>query len=648
MRIRFTKVAILSVLALIAAGVAMGQGGGPPAPGPGDGMPLVDTGPGLGSLTVYVATETGASLPANADVQMRLRPTISLFEDPLPLFPRIVKGAYLFDFVNSNDTYDLEVDAKGYETAHKKIELQNTDLKQQSVIVFLKPVDETLVFQAPGGQFTLSPQAAKEVQSGLKDLRANRFKPGQKHLNKALRIAPDNPYVNYLMGMSYMLNEKLTEAQPYLEKSVSADPRQVLALVALGNLRYQKGDYAGAIRMLDQAVQLDSGSWKAHWLLAESYLREKDYPQAQKHAQEALASGKDKASQVKLLLAEAEAGLGDREDARNTVYAFLVENPRYPDVAGIQAWWKDLAAAPAASVRILPKGAGHVPSLTTITLPAPTAAMDLPVDLPPSENWAPEDIDAENPFVLTAKACDLPKVLFAAANNVQKLTTDLQEFSATEDYEVTEIKRNKLLESPEKRSFTYMVTIDDTNPKSIRMEELRRPVLVASEMPGGIMDTGAPALVLAFHPAYRDAFQWTCEGLGEWNDRATWVVRFEQKADQPTSPLSAFETDRQSMILPFKGRAWIDASAGEIVHMETDLVKSLPSIDLSRQHIIVDYAPVSFKNHNVTMWLPEYVDLYMHYRTHYLHYYHRYSNFVLFWVGASQKISKPKNPAEQE
>ncbi|HEV2288006.1 MAG TPA: tetratricopeptide repeat protein [Candidatus Acidoferrales bacterium] len=644
MRIQLCKIAALSTLALMVAGVAAGQGT-PPGPGPGDGMPVVNTGPGLGSLTVYVVTETGASLPPSADVQMRLRPTLSLFEDPLPLFPRVVKDAYLFDFINTNDLYDLEVDAKNYETAHKRIALQNTDLKAQSVIVFLKPVDETLVFQPPGGQFTLPPDAVKEVQSGLKDLQSNKFKPAQKQLKKALELAQDNPYVNYLMGMRFLLDNKASQAEPYLEKSVSADPRQGLALVALGNARYQRGDTAGAIRMLDQAVQLDPASWKAHWLLAESYLREKDYEKARTEAETALANGKDKASQVKLVLAEAMAGMGDREDARNTVYAFLVENPRYPDVAGIQTWWKQLAAAPAVSVRIFPKGPGSSPA--TINLPAPTLPADLALDLPPSEDWAPEDIDAEKPFVISNEACTLPKVLDAAANEVQKLTTDLQEFSATEDYEVTEVKRNKLLEAPEKRSFTYMVTIDDANPKSIRMEELRRPVLVASEMPGGIMDTGAPALVLAFHPAYRDAFQWTCEGLGEWNDRAAWVVRFQQKADWPTSPLSAFESDRQSMVLPFKGRAWVDVNAGEVVHMETDLVKPLPSIELSRQHIIVDYAPVSFKNHNVTLWLPEYVDLYMHYRTHYIHFYHHYSNFVLFWVGAAQKIGKPKKSTDQ-
>ena len=63
-----------------------------------------------------------------------------------------------------------------------------------------------------------------------------------------------------------------------------------------------------------------------------------------------------------------------------------------------------------------------------------------------------------------------------------------------------------------------------------------------SELPGGIADGGAPVLVLALHPTYRQAFDWSCEGLGEWKDRPAWIVRFSQKPDRPTVLLSTFET----------------------------------------------------------------------------------------------------------
>ncbi|MGB6359657.1 MAG: hypothetical protein WBF30_12830, partial [Candidatus Acidiferrales bacterium] len=51
---------------------------------------------------------------------------------------------------------------------------------------------------------------------------------------------------------------------------------------------------------------------------------------------------------------------------------------------------------------------------------------------------------------------------------------------------------------------------------------------------------------------------------------------------------------------------------------------------------------VAFPKHKVTLWLPEDVDSYFQYRGHYLHHYHRFSNFKLFWTGTAQKIGQPR------
>jgi len=57
---------------------------------------------------------------------------------------------------------------------------------------------------------------------------------------------------------------------------------------------------------------------------------------------------------------------------------------------------------------------------------------------------------------------------------------------------------------------------------------------------------------------------------------------------------------------------------------------------------------VRFREHNVRLWLPQTVDTYMQYQGHFWHFYHRYSDFKLFWVGASQKISQPKEETQQQ
>jgi hypothetical protein len=71
------------------------------------------------------------------------------------------------------------------------------------------------------------------------------------------------------------------------------------------------------------------------------------------------------------------------------------------------------------------------------------------------------------------------------------------------------------------------------------------------------------------------------------------------------------------------------------------------TIDLKREHFAIDYQPVAFRKHKVTLWLPENVDVYLQYQGHYLHHYHHFTNFQLFWVGETQKIEPPKEATQQ-
>ncbi|MGC2254368.1 MAG: hypothetical protein WA563_07490, partial [Candidatus Acidiferrales bacterium] len=71
-------------------------------------------------------------------------------------------------------------------------------------------------------------------------------------------------------------------------------------------------------------------------------------------------------------------------------------------------------------------------------------------------------------------------------------------------------------------------------------------------------------------------------------------------------------------------------------------VRPVAEIKLEREHFVIDYEAVAFPKHKVTLWLPENVDSYFQYRGHYLHHYHRFSNFKLFWTGATEKIGQPR------
>ncbi|HEV2615217.1 MAG TPA: tetratricopeptide repeat protein [Candidatus Acidoferrales bacterium] len=606
---------------LVLAGTAIAQG-------------VPESQNGSATVTVYVRTMQGNPISAGSHVTLNSMN----FGIPVATGGQTTGDGWVFTGVQGGDEYDVEVTADGYEPGHEDVLVAPESGFSVSVTVFLKPANGKPLFRPPGGQFVLAPRAQKEVEKGLKDLQSGNKASARKHFSNAVQMAPGDPYANYLMGMGFLLDNQLSAASPYLEKAVSIDSKQVAAVHALGALRVKQHNYTAAIDALNRAIQLDPTSWKSHWLLAECYLEEHDFAPAQDHAEKALRFGKEPASQVQMLLGEALYGLGENEKAKGALEIFVKQHPNDRNAPMVRGWIEHLqqllakANSPAA-VTVAEHVTPPAESLTVVTSPI--------VDLPPKEDWAPVDIDAEKPFVISGVACSLPRVLSAAAKNAKQLVHNLQQFTATEEYQSVEIKRNENLEKPEVHKFDYLVTISNPNPELIQVDEIRDQGIGTKDVPGRLVDLGAPALVLAFHPLFQSDFTWSCEGLGEWKDKPAWIVRFRQRPDRP-GHLANFQASSGTYGLSLKGLAWISENGGEVMHMETDLAKPVAAAKLQRQHFVIDYEPVKFRTHKVTLWLPEHVDVYFQFRGHYLHHSHDFSNFKLFWVGSSQDIAKPK------
>lgn len=598
-------------------------------------------GPPKGTITVFIRGPNGG--PISVMPRLTLSSAARGF---MPSFA-VQNGStgWVFSDVEIGDTYEIHITADGYEPTSQ--EVQFIGESNANVIVFMTPRGEKVSAHPPTGQFVLAPRAQKEVEKGLKDLDSSKIGSAQKHFQKALTMAPGNPYVNYVMGMSYLMARQLPQARPYLEKSVSIDPKQPYSLLALGSLRFESADYSGAIQSLNESLKLDHSSWKAEWMLADCYLREHDYADARIHAEQSLSIGGQKATTSQLLLGEALAGLNQRPEAIKALQTYLATYPRDPHAAKIQNLILDLQKAPIIVETAAVQSSGP---RSPVTQPSPVPRLALsasapPLELPPKANWAPADIDAEKPFVISSAACPMSRVLNGAAKNAVRFVTDLQKFSATEEYQSVEVKRDERLETPDERTFNYMVFIEKPRPHLIEVREIRDSSGDAIGTPGRLVDNGAPALALAFHPYFRNDFNWSCEGLSQWNGQPVWLVRFEQRSDRPTSLLAGFERSSEEVLLPIKGLAWVSAKTSEIVRLEADLVRPIESLGLKRQHWLIEYAPVEFHAHKTTLWLPERVDVYIQFENHYLHHQHRFSNFKLFWVGTSEKIAAPKQSA---
>ncbi len=78
------------------------------------------------------------------------------------------------------------------------------------------------------------------------------------------------------------------------------------------------------------------------------------------------------------------------------------------------------------------------------------------------------------------------------------------------------------------------------------------------------------------------------------------------------------------------------------MHLETNLVKGVPIIELRANAVSIDYAPVAFPSRNLELWLPKSAVAYTDYGKRRTIIEHTFSDFQLFSVQTQQVIEKPK------
>ena len=127
-----------------------------------------------------------------------------------------------------------------------------------------------------------------------------------------------------------------------------------------------------------------------------------------------------------------------------------------------------------------------------------------------------------------------------------------------------------------------------------------------------------------------------------WRGTPAWVVHFQQRADR-TSTMLVYHVGTKFYAVGLKGRAWIDAQSSQILAIETDTMRPVPEIRLMRDHQLIEYGPVGFKNDTMHLWLPKSADWYSSLAGQRYHRRHTFSQFLLFSVNDSQKISRPKD-----
>jgi tetratricopeptide (TPR) repeat protein len=627
MNFRVLRLAALAALVVFLTVLAVAQkqgGGGPNFGAASDKQPVATKGTAL-MLTVH--DESRMTFGAQAFVQVTNRADQS------------VKSQFTQDKAMATFTdlpagvYDITVSALGYLTVHTEFTSGGATTVQQMQVVLRK--DPSAIDLGAVKTKEVPVKARRDMLKGLAALKSSKLDEAQKRLDAAYREDPSNPDVAFLLGYVYFEKKDSQQSAKYLNEAVKSAPHNGQALTLLGRVAIQREDFAAAQHPLEQAVQVDPQSWMAHYLLATVYLQQKNYDKAKDQAQLALERGDQSANAAQLVLGQAWANLKRYPEALAALGAFIQGAPSDPNVPEVR---KLIAEVEHLNSQV-GTNANADQAMSSVIVTEPMVA-SVPNQLLVKE-WGPRSIDDSKPQVNADVACPADKVIEQAGERVKELVDDLAKFDAIEDVYHEDVDQMGIPKKSVSMRFDYVAAISEPNPGRFLVDEFRSGRSGTEDFPDQIATRGLPTLAFIFHPDMRDNFDMTCEGLATWNEKATWLVHFQQREDKPHR-IEDYVVNGRVYPVSMKGRAWISADTYQVVRLESELVNPIPEIQLVSQHQTVEYSPVRFPKSKTELWLPKNAEIYFDFRKHRYFRRHSFDHFMLFSVDMEEKRKEPK------
>jgi hypothetical protein len=162
---------------------------------------------------------------------------------------------------------------------------------------------------------------------------------------------------------------------------------------------------------------------------------------------------------------------------------------------------------------------------------------------------------------------------------------------------------------------------------------------------GFMLTSGFVSASLVFHPTYQPQTAFRYLGRQKVEGRDAYVVAFAQ---QPAKARlnGTFKSGEISMTTFSQGLAWIDPQSYQITRLRTDLLMPLSEVKLETATTEIAFGEVHFKGIGKGFSVPRQVTVTVDWNGKHLRNEHRYSEFKLFKVEATEKPGKPKAPGE--
>ncbi len=431
---------------------------------------------------------------------------------------------------------------------------------------------------------------------GVVSLHLEQNRQASDAFERALQLRPESTSAAIQLARVNALGKRYKVAEELLQKVVSEHPHNTEALFRLADAQRQLQRNSEAIASARKAHTLPHRGFEVVHLVAGMAL-------------ESEAKPKEAAEEYRTFLSEApDSPLAP--EARRALDSLQQTNQGQQSASLAAAVERELTSA------------------------QPMAAVAAPV-----QAWAPMHVDSAMPPVVNL-ACPSAEVLERAGVRVQSLVNDLQQFTANEQIEHSEMQGADWRQEQTK-SFEYAAEIQRRPSGALAVQEYRNGMTNILSGSVKLLTTGMAAFALIFHPNYVGNFQMKCEGQTRVQGQPAWQVYFAQRPDI-SSNFRAYWVAGKHYPIKLKGRAWISAETYDVLRLETDLAEPIKDV-LQREHIVVNYRSVEFPKNHERLRLPETAEIYMEFRGRRYRDRHSFSNYQLFSVDTTQKTKLPAN-----
>jgi tetratricopeptide (TPR) repeat protein len=249
-------------------------------------------------------------------------------------------------------------------------------------------------------------------------------------------------------------------------------------------------------------------------------------------------------------------------------------------------------------------------------------------------------------LVPTADQKELDSILNSVGTTVAQFFANFPNTSSVEQIHQEKLRRKDKVGTTLDQKFRYLC-FAPAETYGPRFEEYRSDPVGSQAAPLGLgegymLTAGFASASLIFHPLYQSQSEFRYLGRQRVNGRDAHVIAFAQ---QPAKARlnGTFNSGSMSMPTFSQGLAWIDPQSYEVIRLRTDLLKTLPEMNLETETTDITYGEVHFRDLPTGFWLPQEVTVSVDWNGKHLRNQHRYSEFKVFNVAATEKQGKPKD-----